>query len=151
MGGVFERGEPLVGGDTFEEIFETLMSNPAALRPVDVYKAFIDKLVADVLEYGSHTSILSGEPAPETAIMSKYNALLGSLTPSQRKQIAELVLEASIGGVHRVLSDLAWWTSCHGVELRYRGEIMPVEFAEGWHLDFIGRLDEWEWPDPEQD
>ncbi|MGB7330846.1 MAG: DUF6547 family protein, partial [Terriglobales bacterium] len=64
----------------------------------------------------------------------------------QRLQLAQMLHDERIAGIHDVLAVLSWWVVARGVGFTFRGEPMPVGFEGGLHHDYIGRLNDWEWP-----
>lgn len=72
---------------------------------------------------------------------------MASLSPSQRSILAGMLSQERRGAMHDVFAELSWWISCRDVALTYRAEVMPVDQSGmGLHGDYIGRLDDWEWP-----
>jgi hypothetical protein len=52
--------------------------------------------------------------------------------------------------IHDVLATLTWWIDCRDVGLTYQGAAMPVQLSGmGLHGDYVGRQDDWEWPNDE--
>lgn len=114
--------------------------------PLDAYKAIIDQLVAE-------TSGVSEKLLREEGIFSRSraataeNAFVKSLTAKQRALLADMFHSERVGAIGQVLSTLTWWLLCRDVGLTFRGQPMPFELSgEGLHGDYIGRLDDWEWP-----
>lgn len=115
--------------------------------PIDAYKAIIDQLVSET----SHG--VSEKLVAEKCIWTKSpgedaaNAFVGRLSTEDRHILARMLHYERTGAIHDVLAVLTWWTSCAGVGLTFQGEPMPVELSGmGMHGDYVGRLDDWEWP-----
>ncbi|MEN9353757.1 MAG: hypothetical protein RL318_1082 [Fibrobacterota bacterium] len=114
--------------------------------PLETYKAIIDEFVdishsrhADlVLESG----IYSKNPAHD-----ELNEFVQTLSPRQRILLANILNEERQCAIHDVLANVSWWIDSREVGLTCRGEAMPVQLAGmGLHGDYVGRLDEREWP-----
>lgn len=114
---------------------------------MSVYKEIIDSLVKDsnsissqlILKHGIYSKVKGEE---------KYNELVSSLSQEQRILLAEMMNKERISAFHDVLASLTWWIECKEVTLCYKGNEMPVELSGmGLHGDYIGRLDDWEWPE----
>jgi hypothetical protein len=114
--------------------------------PVDAYKAIIDQLVEDTS--GVAEKLLREEGIWSRAPGAKVeNAFVKSLTAEQRNLLAEMIRNERVSAIGMVLSNLTWWLLCRDVGLTFRGEPMPFELSGmGPHGDYIGRLDDWEWP-----
>jgi hypothetical protein len=122
---------------------------PPASRPVDTYKQIIDSIVECSPSLGARLvneqAIFSNAEGRE-----KMNELVRSLTSEQRSLLAEMLTEERVGAIHDVLAELTWWIDCREVGLTYRGEAMPSQLSGmGLHGDYIGRQDDWEWPNAE--
>src|SRR5262249_46186832 len=115
--------------------------------PVEAYKAIIDQLVEDTS--GIAEKLLREEGIWSRAPGAKVeNAFVKSLTDEQRDLLAKMVRDERVSAIGTALSNLTWWLLCRDVGLTYRGEPMPFELSGmGLHGDYIGRLDDWEWPD----
>jgi hypothetical protein len=115
---------------------------------VEAYKAIIDQLVEET-NRGVAERLLREEGIFSRAPGDKVaNEFVKSLTNEQRSLLAEMIHGERIGAVGLVLSTLTWWLLCREVGLTFRGEPMPFELSgEGLHGDYIGRLDDWQWPE----
>ncbi|MFT3686167.1 MAG: hypothetical protein QM783_14805 [Phycisphaerales bacterium] len=119
--------------------------------PLEAYKAIIDHFVerssssvsARNIELGSVPWIGAGPGEPEAKAVAEWTA---SLSEDQRRLLARLLRLERTESFHDALVSLEWWIACREVALTFRGEPMPVNFAEGMHCDFFGRLTGWEWP-----
>lgn len=115
--------------------------------PIEAYKAIIDELVDDT------NNGVSERLVRESGIYSKAlgkdteNEFVQSLTQHQRELLATIFRQERVDAIHNVLATLTWWLLCRDVGLTFRGEAMPFELSGmGMHGDYIGRLDDWEWP-----
>ena len=115
--------------------------------PRSVYTSIIDQLVkesvlpADRLQNGIYSK------APDHG---KFNNFIATLNSEQRTLLAEMLNSEHIDAVHGVLATLTWWIVCHDVTWNYKGEEMPVDISGmGLHGDYVGRLADWEWPEPD--
>jgi hypothetical protein len=120
-------------------------------RPVDAYKAIIDELVTET-SHGVSEKLIA-----EQGIFSKapdyqvFNPFVQSLSTERKQMLAKMIRHERISAIFDVLAVFSWWVAAGEVALTFRGEPMPVELSgEGLHGDYIGRLDDWEWPkDPD--
>lgn len=115
-------------------------------RPIDAYKEIIDQLATET------TTGISERLVVEHGLFSKaqgeqsLNSFVQALSPEQRGILAQMLHAERISAIGGVLATLEWWVVARDVGFTYRGEPMPVHFAEGMLADYIGRLDDWEWP-----
>lgn len=117
-------------------------------RPIDAYKAIIDKLVTKTSQ-GVHERLVI-----EVGIWSKAphedaaNDFIRSLSTEQRRMLGRMLHDVRQSAIIDVLAELSWWISTQDVGFTFRGEPMPTELSgEGLHGDYIGRIADWEWPD----
>ena len=120
------------------------------MRPVQVYKQIIDDLVQRSPSLGarlvSERGIYSKAPAQQ-----HLNALVERLTPEERSLLAQMLTHERSGAIHDVLAVITWWIDCRDVAFTYGGEPMPVQLSGmGLHGDYVGRKDNWKWPDDEK-
>jgi hypothetical protein len=115
--------------------------------PVEAYKAIIDQLVEET------TPGVSERLLRESGVYSKApgdvaaNEFVKSLTVEQRLLLADMLHRERMGAIGGTLAVLTWWLLCRDVGLTFRGQPMPFELSgEGLHGDYIGRLDDWQWP-----
>ena len=111
-----------------------------------IYRDFVDHLVDDCHNGQGQIGArrvragLWNENATAQTIPDQHeiNLLLARMSVADRKIVAELLAKAFEGGVFTTLVALEQF------------EIAPFESGyEGSPLnDFVGRLDDWEWPDP---
>lgn len=123
-----------------------MSQNSARDRPIEAYKRIIDGLVAD-------TPSLSARMVVDVGIFSRsvgaeaLNELVRSLTSDQRLVLAMMLEHERKTAIFDVLAALTWWIDCRGLTFQYGNEPMPVQLSgEGMHGDYIGRLDDWQWP-----
>ena len=116
--------------------------------PYAAYKAVIDDFVERTPSLGARLVLEEGVFST-AASASELNDLVGSLSYEQRRVLSRMLAEERRSAFHDVLAALTWWLDCRAVGLTYRGEPMPHSVEGGMHLDYIGRLTEWEWPDAE--
>lgn len=115
---------------------------------VAAYKEIIDQLVSETSHGVTEKIVIEKGAFLETADDAVYNPLLKSLTTDQRKTLARMIHHERISAIHDVLAVLTWWITVHGLGFTFRGEAMPVDLSGmGLHGDYIGRLDDWKWPD----
>lgn len=126
------------------------MSEPAPATPDQAYRAIIDQLARESKVSVTANRVRSGVLFPETMGGEPgprdINALLAALTPAHRETLARLLESERTGGVHDALVTLEWWASTRGLGLTFRGEPIDLDRYETPHGDFVGRLDDWEWP-----
>ena len=121
--------------------------NGSPTSAIEAYKAIIDELVA-------RTPSLSARPLTEEGIVSRspdkagINALVAALAPEQRTVLGRFLTHERTAGIFDTLALLTWWIDCRDLALHYRGEPVPVQLSgEGLHGDYMGRLEDWQWPD----
>jgi len=119
--------------------------DPATAR--ETYTAIIDELVNETSR-GVHERLVR-----ESGVYSNgpwhdaMNRFVSSLDKAQRGTLADMLRQERIGAIHDVLALLTWWMECRDVRLTFRGEAMPTGIEGGLHKDFVGRLQDWEWPE----
>jgi hypothetical protein len=120
---------------------------PEPHTPIDVYKSIIDEFVNKTRRYGSSSHVAESAIFSKAPAHQEFNEFIGTLSPSQRKLLSEMLQEERDGAIHDVLAALSWWIDCQDVGLTYRGTRMPVDLSGmGLHGDYVGRRDGWEWP-----
>jgi len=119
--------------------------------PSEAYKAIIDQLVEETS--GVAERLLREEGIFSRAPGAKLeNAFVKSMTAEQRNLLAEMIHQERIGAIGLVLSTLTWWLLSRDVGLTFHGKPMPFELSGmGIHGDYIGRLNDWEWPEENAD
>lgn len=121
--------------------------NSEPTTPIDVYKAIVDQLVEETTPGISERLIRESGVYSNSPSDAAANALVKSLSADQRKLLAEMLHEERVSAIHGVLSNLTWWMGCREVGLTFRGQPMPFELSgEGIHGDYIGRMNDWQWP-----
>jgi hypothetical protein len=110
-----------------------------------VYRQLIDRVVDDcrggqgqIAARRARAGLWNGNAtATELPDQHEANLLLRRLTQAERTVLARLLEEQFVGGVHAALVAL------------HEAAIPPFDKAyEGTPFhDFVGRLDDWEWPD----
>jgi hypothetical protein len=123
----------------------------APSTPSDAYKAIIDQLAFETRRGGAgqrvrEKGIYSAAPAH-----AAFNAFIRSLSEEQKKLLSDMLIHERDGAIGDVLAVLSWWTSCRQVGFTFRGEPMPVDLSGmGLHGDYVGRADDWPWPESEK-
>ena len=113
---------------------------------LDAYEEIIDQLVTET----SHG--ISERLVAETGIFSKaperqkFNLFVQSLSTEQRGTLAEMLHAERTSAIHDVLAVFTWWATARDLAFTYRSEPMPIGFEGGLHLDYVGRLNDWQWP-----
>jgi hypothetical protein len=127
------------------------MSSQPSLRPVEVYKQIIDALVELAPSLGARSIAEHGvySQAPD---LQPMNALVQRLRPEERSLLIQILTHERSSAIHDVLAAITWWIDCRSVALTYRGEPMPVQLSGmGLHGDYIGRQNDWAWPEVENE
>jgi len=120
-------------------------------RPIDAYKALIDQLVNETSHSVTAKTVVERGTFLETSAYAVFNDLIGPLGPERRRLLSQILDEERVGAIHDVLAVLTWWISPQGLGFTFRGESMPVDLSGmGLHGDYIGRRQDWEWPDDER-
>ena len=114
--------------------------------PQTTYRQIIDSLV-DRSESVSETLLREEHIYSRALDDEEINSFTRTLTDEQRELVARICRSERVGGIHDVLADLSWWIDCEDVALTIDGAPMPVDQSGmGLHGDYVGRLDEWQWP-----
>lgn len=126
-----------------------MTSKPSAKKlAADAYKTLIDQAVEQARGHGrseriSKDCIFSKAPAHR-----RFNEFIGSLTAEQRVLLADMLQEERRGTIHDLFARLTEWIDLDGLGFTLHEQPMPVDFSGmGLHGDFVGRLDDWEWPE----
>ena len=78
----------------------------------------------------------------------RFNVFIRSLSVEQRKLLADLLRDVRQGTIHDLFANWTWWIECKGLGFTLNKKPMPVDMSGmGLHGDFVGRLDDWAWPD----
>jgi len=115
-------------------------------RPIDAYKEIIDQLVTETSHGVTEKIVVREGGFLETSDDRIFNPFLKSLSTEQRQMLAQMLHAERTSAIGGVLAVLEWWVVARGVGLTFRGDALPVDLYEGLLGDYIGRLDEWEWP-----
>lgn len=115
--------------------------------PSSVYRQIIDQLASETRHLGagdrvagSGTLTAPGDPP--------LNDFVASLNQAQRAQLSQMLLAERTAAIHDALAALTWWVECREVALTVGGVPLPVdESGMGLHGDFMGRCDNWAWPE----
>ena len=125
------------------------MPSERPMRPVDAYKLIIDQLVERSPSLGARLVAEDGIYSKAPALQP-LNALVERLTPEDRALLVQMLEHERFSAIHDVLAAITWWIDCRDVALTYKGEPMPVQLSGmGLHGDYVGRKDNWEWPEAE--
>lgn len=112
----------------------------------DTYREFIDGLVDAAPSLAARLvreeGIASKAPAAAAA-----NELVSCLSPADRATLARILEAERAGAIHDVLANLTWWLDTGRIRWSAGQEPMPPGLEGGLHLDFVGRLEGWDWPD----
>lgn len=79
--------------------------------------------------------------------VEKLNSLFAKLTAEEREVLANYALQAYSDGIYDVLCELEWNIDCKDMKIIVEGEELPTTKFEGLGNDFIGRCEDWEWPE----
>jgi hypothetical protein len=116
-------------------------------RPIDAYKQIIDQLVTETSHGVREKAVVQETAFPDLSDDRVFNPFIKSLSTGQREMLAQMLHAERVAAIHDALAVLTWWVLARGVGLTFRGEPMPVELSgAGLHGDYIGRLDDWQWP-----
>jgi hypothetical protein len=114
--------------------------------PIDAYKEIIDQLVTETSNGVNERLVVREGGFLETSDSRVFNPFLRSLSTEQRQMLAQILHAERISAIHDVLAVLTWWVNAREAGFTFRGEPMPVGLEGGLHLDYIGRLNDWQWP-----
>jgi len=116
-------------------------------RPIEAYKQIIDQLVTETSHGVREKAVVRETAFPDLSDDRVFNPFIKSLSTGQRQMLAQMLHAERVAAIHDALAVLTWWVLARGVGLTFRGEPMPVELSgAGLHGDYIGRLDDWQWP-----
>ena len=116
---------------------------------MSTYQEIIDQLVAETRRNSvSAKRALEKAPFPIESEQSAFNDLLLALTDEQRVLLSRILLQERDSAIHDVLAALSWWMECRGVGLSLNDQPMQTGLSGmGIHGDYIGRVNDWAWPD----
>lgn len=113
------------------------------------YREFIDGLVAatpSVAEQRLRVEGIYGRAREDEPI----NSFVCGLRAEERELIARICRAERTAAIHDVLAQLSELLGAEGASFTMSGDELPVdESGMGLHGDFIGRLDDWPWPEVE--
>ena len=112
-----------------------------------IYKDFIDTLVKMSAKCSDEGVIRGQRVRWNDENSAVINGLLEKLDDRERNALADFLLGTYRSAVHDVLAELEWMRCCKDMTITVEGEILPLGAYEGLHCDYIGRLQDWEWPD----
>lgn len=121
--------------------------NPEPSRPIDAYMGMIDQLVSETRTGGAGFQVIDKGIFSKAPAHRRFNEFIASLSPDQRKLLADMLQDERDGAIHDLLAVMSWWIDCRGVGFTFQGEMMPVDLSGmGLHGDYVGWCDGWEWP-----
>jgi hypothetical protein len=116
-------------------------------RPIEAYKQIIDQLVTETSHGVREKAVVREIAFSDLSDDRVFNPFIKSLSTGQRQMLAQMLHAERVAAIHDALAVLTWWVLAREVGLTFRGEPMPVELSGmGLHGDYIGRLDDWQWP-----
>jgi hypothetical protein len=119
------------------------MVAPSALAK---YQSLVDAL-AERKECVIARRVSEGDPWPEQASHSKFNAFIATLTQEQRNLLAELLQSARSGGIHDALVVLSEKANLQNLKFVQGGEELPHEpYGTEIYYDWVARSAGDEWP-----
>ena len=114
---------------------------------IDAYKAIIDRIVDEARD-SIGVKLLKEGRFTKCPDFQHFNDFVRHLSEDQRMILAQMLNFEREGVIQDVLAELTWWIYTRDVGLTFRGEPMPIDLSGmGLHGDFVGRLQNWEWPD----
>jgi hypothetical protein len=118
--------------------------NPSS--PVAAYKEIIDRLASETSHGVSERLVVEQGKFGIAQNDETFNSFVQSLSFEHRRLLAKMLHAERISAIGDVLAVLEWWVMARDVGFTFRGQPMPVRFAEGLLGEYIGRLDDWQWP-----
>ena len=116
-------------------------------RPIEAYKQIIDQLVTETSHGVREKAVVREIAFSDLSDDRVFNPFIKSLSTGQRQMLAQMLHAERVAAIHDALAVLTWWVLAREVGLTFRGKPMPVELSgAGLHGDYIGRLDDWQWP-----
>lgn len=112
-----------------------------------IYKDFIDRLVEMSRGCADEAALRQGRFPWNQANASTMDRILEKLDDRERNVLADYVLDAYSSAIHDVLAELDWMRCCKDMTITVEGEALPLGEYEGLHCDYVGRREDWEWPD----
>ena len=121
-------------------------------RAIEAYKQIIDQLVTETSHGVREKTVVREIAFPDLSDDRVFNPFIKSLSTGQRQMLAQMLHAERVAAIHDALAVLTWWVLAREVGLTFRGEPMPVDISgAGLHGDYIGRLDDWQWPMDDSD
>jgi hypothetical protein len=116
--------------------------------PIEAYKAIIDELANETTRGMPEHFLIEGGIYTKAVGFDAENSFVRELTREQRAILAKMLKHERESAIHDVLAELTWWLICGEVGLTFRGKPMPYELSGmGLHGDFVGRRNNWKWPE----
>lgn len=116
-------------------------------KGTEIYQEIIDELVKKSRTCVNAKWAINGEAKGIGEHIVRLNELFAKLTPEERETLAQYALDAYNSGIYDTLCDLEWYIDCRDMKIIVEGEELPTTKFEGLGNDFIGRRDDWKWPD----
>ena len=113
----------------------------------EIYKALIDDLVKMSRSCVSANRVIKGKVPGAVAAETGINDVLAKLDDKDKTILAQYVLDAYHCGIYDTLEQLEWLRECKDMVITVEGEVLPAGKYEGIPNDYIGRRDDWEWPE----
>ena len=110
------------------------------------YKKMIDNLV-DMTRNNVSSRWLLARAVNEDENTFGINRLLAKLSDEECQLLANYVESSYLDGVFTTLHQLEWLRCCEGLEMTTKAGTIPIGEYEGLPNDYIGRYNDWEWPD----
>lgn len=114
--------------------------------PLSSYKGFIDELVERTPSVGARL-VREEQRFSKSRDDDAINALVARLGPEEREQLAAALDRERMSAFHDVLATLTWWLDTRRISWASGGNALPAGIEGGLHLDYVGRLEGWAWPD----
>lgn len=125
--------------------------SPVPSKTAIAYRSLIDAAVEQARDATLSERVVKKRMYSKAPAHRRFNALIQALSAEQRQLLADLLREERQGTIHDLFAHWTWWIECQGLGFTLNKKPMPVDMSGmGLHGDFIGRLDDWEWPDDEK-
>lgn len=119
--------------------------------PLEIYRAIIDQLAEETRVQGAGSYLARSGRFSNAPDHEEFNTYLQALDDADRKLIAEMLESERNSAIHDALALLTWWIDCSDVTLCVHGDEMPIgQSGMGLHGDYVGRVDDWEWPSTDE-
>jgi hypothetical protein len=113
---------------------------------LSAYKGFIDDLVENTPSVGARL-VREEQRFSKAPDAAEINALVARLGADDRELLAKALDRERMSAVHDGLATLTWWLDTERITWASEGDVLPAGIEGGLHMDYVGRLDGWEWPD----